>query len=85
MSRETIKSQVVTTKKQHNCYGCGRVFKSGTLMISAVCKINGSLGSKYFCNSCYHTMTIKGKTIDKFWYGELLCEALAYENSKRNK
>ena len=85
MSREIIKFRVVTTKKQHNCYGCGRVFKSGTSMTSAACKINGSFGNKYFCESCHHIMVTKGKTIDKFWYGELLCEALAYERFKRNK
>jgi hypothetical protein len=54
-------------------------------MISATCKINGIFGTKYFCESCHHTMVTKGKTIDKFGYGELLIEALAYERFKRNK
>ena len=39
---------------------------------------------KYFCESCHHTMITKNITIDKFWYGDLLVEALSYEKRKIN-
>ena len=83
MGRKIIKEKIVVTKKDHKCYGCGRTFPKGTDMNSASCKINNMVVRKYFCEGCHHIMTINNLTIDKFWYGELINEALTYEKHKQ--
>ena len=82
-NRVEICSKIVKTKKDHHCYGCDRIFPKGTYMSSMSCRINFNLTTKYFCEACHHTMLLKGKSIDKFWYGELLQNALLYEKSKK--
>lgn len=84
--RKIVREKIVTTKKDHKCHGCGRFFAKGSTMNSAVCKFNKrSISRKYFCESCHHTMVTKNITVDSFWYGDLLCEAIKYEKFKRNK
>ena len=82
--RKILNEKIVKTKTEHVCHGCGRKFPKNTQMSSMACKINKSVARKYFCEACHHTMVTKNITIDKFWYGDLLLEALAYEKRKSN-
>lgn len=81
--RKILSEKIVTTKSEHTCYGCGRKFPKNSSMSSASCKINNSLTRKYFCEACHHTMLTKNMSIDKFWYGDLLRDALKYETNKK--
>ena len=85
MNRLVISNRIVTTRQPHKCYGCGRGFAKGTIMDSKVVKFNGIVSRKYFCESCHHEMITKNITVDKFWYGELLRDALRYEKSKKHR
>lgn len=84
MNKKIISEQIVTTRNDHKCYGCGRNFTKGSSMNSAVCKINGNVSRRYFCEACHHTMVTTNKTIDQFCYGDLLRESLTYEKQKRH-
>ena len=84
MSRRIINEKIIVTRGEQGCYGCGRKFKKGTSLSSASCSINGFKCRKYFCEGCHHTMVTKNITLDKFWYGDLLRDALTYEKSKSN-
>lgn len=83
-SRRIINEKIIKINGVQNCYGCGRKFQKGESMSSAQCSINGNKCRKYFCEGCHHTMVTKNITIDKFWYGDLLRDALTYEKSKVN-
>ena len=83
--RKILNQEIVKTRADHICYGCGRNFPKNTQMNSMSCSINGSVDRKYLCESCQNVVKMKNITIDKFWYGDLLLEALAYEKRKFNK
>lgn len=84
-NRKILNEQIVKTRKEHVCHGCGRKFPKNSTMNSATCKFNNNLVvRKYFCKSCHYIMVTKNITIDKFWYGDLLVEALSYEERKIN-
>ena len=84
-NRKILNESIVKTKAEHTCHGCGRKFPKNTQMSSAACKFDADVAvRKYFCESCHHTMATKNITIDKFWYGDLLVEALSYEKRKIN-
>ena len=83
-NRKILNEQIVKTREDHVCHGCGRKLPKNSTMNSAACKINGYMVRKYFCEACHYTMVTKNITIDKFWYGDLLMEALSYEKRKIN-
>ena len=78
-NRKILNESIVKTRAEHVCHGCGRKFPKGTSMNSAACKFDGVVVRKYFCEGCHHTMVTKTIAIAKFWYGELLRDALKYE------
>ena len=83
--RKIVKESNVKTRKEHNCYGCGRKFPKGNLMNASRCKINTNFGTKYFCMACHQVMLNKNKNIDSFYYGELLVDTLKYEKSVKGE
>ena len=85
MNKKIINEKIVKIRKTHNCYGCGRTFGKNTNMSSAACKINNMVVRKYFCEACHHQMITKAISFEDFCYGELLKEALLYENNPNRR
>lgn len=84
-NRKILNEQIVKTRAEHVCHGCGRKFPKDTQMSSAACKFDTDVVvRRYFCEACHHTMVTKNITLNKFWYGDLLVEALSYEKRKIN-
>ena len=49
---DTLKDKMVTTQKEHTCWGCGIKHPKGTRMRYTVCVDGGDLSSPYWCNIC---------------------------------
>jgi hypothetical protein len=47
-----INEKIVKTKKSHNCFGCGRVFNSGTEMLRNTSTDGDQIASVYLCGTC---------------------------------
>jgi hypothetical protein len=48
----TLKYKIVTIRKKHRCFLCGRIFEPGTRMIYFVCVDGGDFSSGYNCFTC---------------------------------
>jgi len=47
-----LSSKIVTIRKAHNCFCCGRKFEIGTKMECLVC-VDGVIYTLYTCLACY--------------------------------
>jgi hypothetical protein len=60
----------VTTRKPHQCYGCGDVFPAKTPMVCQCNIIDGSFCVTYFCLVCKHIWDEIHK-VDRYAYESL--------------
>ncbi len=65
-----ISSKRVKTRKEHYCFGCGKVFPKGTEMESHTDADGGSIYTTYLCDKCIEYLE-RNKDIDEFCFGEL--------------
>ena len=79
---DTIGRKIVTTKKQHICFGCGRKFPKGTKMERS-CIVDGTAWTCYLCPTCIEITSLMHLG-DDFGYGELREEALEREKRGHN-
>ena len=49
---DTLTDNMVTTRKAHRCWGCGRVFPSRSRMRVIVTADGGAIGRGYWCEVC---------------------------------
>lgn len=74
---ELLNSRRVTTRKNHVCFGCGRIFPAGTKMTVDVV-IDDSIWNCYLCSTCKE-ITLDMEPWDEFGHGDLRDEALERE------
>lgn len=79
---EVIGTKIVTTKKPHICFGCGREFPKGTEMEKS-CIVDGTLWTSYLCPTCIEITSLM-RWGDEFGYGDLREEALEKEKRGNN-
>lgn len=81
---DVIKQKIVTIRKPHVCFGCGREFPSGTKMEYSFCS-DGSPYSVYLCDSCQAVANdlanLEGGYIE-YGFGDLRDDALTYERGE---
>lgn len=51
-----INVKEVKIRKPHKCWGCGRLFPTGTLMESNVSTDEGKIFTTYFCETCQNVV-----------------------------
>lgn len=79
----TIGAKVVTTRKNHVCFGCGRDFPKGSEMEKSF--VTGEVPfTCYLCETCL-SITQKMKYWNEFGYGDLRDEALEIENETKGE
>lgn len=71
---------LVTTRKPHVCFGCGRKFNPPANMIAAACVDGGRVESYYLCETC-DTVTRNMEYGDEFGFSDLREDALAIEKN----
>lgn len=72
--RDILQNRQVTTRKPHQCFGCGRTFPTGTLMGLIVQVDDGEFDRMYWCYICsayWHEYYQHGDEINE---GELRTE-----------
>lgn len=79
---EAIGRKIVTTKKPHICFGCGREFPRGTKMERS-CMIDGTAWTFYLCPTCIE-ITSTMHWGDDFGYSDLREQALDKEKRGNN-
>ena len=76
---DIIGRKIVTTRKPHFCFGCGREFLKGTKMERS-CVIDVEPRTDYLCMTCVD-ITSNMRWGDEYGYSELRAEALERERS----
>lgn len=56
MSCEVLSEKIVTTRKAHFCFACGRDFPAGTKMTHQSNVIDGDFSSIHVCETCNDLM-----------------------------
>ena len=80
---DTIGAEVVITRKNHVCFGCGREFLKGSRMEKSF--VTGEAPfSCYLCETCL-SITHKMKYWNEFGYGDLRDGALEIENEMKGE
>ena len=71
---EQISSNIVKTRKAHNCWGCMRTFPPKTEMEVVVSKSYGELTRCYWCSDCQEFLKKIPhiEKVDGFFFGDLL-------------
>lgn len=78
---DVIGSKMVTTRKPHVCFGCGREFPPGTKMErSAV--VDCGVWTCYLCKTCIN-VSMELNYYDEYGFGDLWERALEYETENR--
>lgn len=80
---DIIGAKVVTTRKSHICFGCGREFPKGSRMEKSLV-IDGTPFSCYLCETCL-SITQNMEPWDEFGYGDLREEALEIEEALKGE
>lgn len=75
----TLNPRMVTTRKSHICFGCGRSFPPGTTMERS-CVIDGTAWTCYLCETCVD-ITHEMAYGDGYGFGDLRDEALEKEKN----
>jgi hypothetical protein len=78
------KNVIVTTRKLHECDGCGRTFPKGTEMecISLSDNVARKFLTSYLCPTCIEIIPHDGR---EFYVGQYYNEAIDYEYKKEVK
>lgn len=80
MNMDIFGRKTVSTRKPHNCFGCGRKFPKGTKMEASCVVECGSIRTDYLCLTCVD-ITSHMSWGDEFGYSELREEALEREKN----
>lgn len=75
---EMLRYKIVTIRKPHICFGCGRNFEPPCKMIFSESVDCGTVDSYYLCRTCDDIISDM-KYDDEFGYGGLKDEALERE------
>ncbi len=68
---DIVSSQKVKIRKQHNCWGCTKLFMPKTELQLVKCSEDGRIYSVYWCEFCQSVLTKRFEYYDTFAYGEL--------------
>ena len=71
---DILESKDVITKKEHNCFGCGRKFSKGSKLNFTKSVDGGEFSSAYWCKTCQEYWERNMKYCDEIGYGELKSE-----------
>ena len=72
-----LRWQTVKARKPHRCFGCGKTYPAGTLMISAAYADGGQAYGCYWCETCREYMQ------ENFAYGdEVTQEGEIFDNDR---
>lgn len=77
---ENLRYKMVTTRKPHICFGCGRKFEPPTKMVCAASVDCGTVDTYYLCKTCDDIVS-EMQYGDEYGYGDLREEALERENN----
>jgi len=71
---KSISQKTVKTRKDHNCWGCTKMFPAGTEMLIVTCEDAGKIASAYWCGVCsnFADTLPRDECEDGFDYGDLL-------------
>ena len=75
---EAIGRKMVTTRKPHTCFGCGRSFPKGTRMEKCLVVDGGYAWSCYLCKTCVN-VSQELDYGDEYGFSELRERALELE------
>lgn len=78
---EMLRYKIVTIRKPHICFGCGRRFEPPCKMISAASVDCGTVDSYYLCMTCDDIVSDM-KYDDEYGFGDLRDEALERDGGK---
>lgn len=79
-----LRYKIVTTRKPHICFGCGRRFDPPAQMVAAACADGGRVESYYLCTTC-DTIASNMEYGDEFGFSDLRDEALEMEKKNENR
>lgn len=69
-----ISQKTVNTRKEHQCFGCGRKMDKGTKMEAITSTDGGSISTDYWCKVCQSYWETHMSDGDEIGYGELRSE-----------
>lgn len=75
---ENLRYKIVTTRKPHICFGCGRKINPPSKIVSAAYADCGTVESYYLCETCDDIVSDM-RYDDEYGYGDLRDEALERE------
>lgn len=82
---ELIREKLVKTRKDHICFGCGRLFPAGTNMSFNVTAEDGVANNFYLCDTCQDVVADWAREEGghtEFGYGDTRDTAIEYERSR---
>lgn len=68
---DILDAKIVTTRKEHHCYGCARKFPKGSRLQVVTSVDGGEIGSAYWCPTCQAYWQKHMEYGDLIAYGEL--------------
>jgi len=63
--------KVVQTRKPHRCYGCAKLFPTGSILAYQFLVDGGDTGSCYFCQDCDCWLREQTDPDAEYHYGEV--------------
>jgi hypothetical protein len=67
-----IKDKSVKTRKEHDCWGCMKIFPKGTIMNRQTNSNDGIIESIYWCESCEKLLSTL-EPFEEIGYGDFNC------------
>ncbi|SHN77392.1 hypothetical protein [Desulfitobacterium chlororespirans] len=69
---DILRWDTVKTRKPHKCFGCGKIYPVGTMMVNAAYADGESAWSCYWCETCREYMRRYFEPGDEVGEGEIL-------------
>lgn len=71
---DILKQKIVTTRKDHHCFGCARKVFKGSKMQAITNVDGGDISTNYWCQTCQEYWNRHMQYEDLIGYGELKSE-----------
>ena len=78
---DVLSQKTVKTRKEHECFGCGRKFEKGSLLSRVTCVGEGQITTSYWCDTCNEYWNEHMDAEDLIGFGELKsCDEETWES-----
>lgn len=81
---DVLSQKDVKTRKEHECFGCGRKFEKGSILSRVTSVDGGQISTSYWCDTCNEYWNKYMDADDLIGFGELKsCDEERWEEIRK--